>query len=90
MLLSLFQRCILDIDVQGARSVRARTIEAIFIFIRPPSFEELEKRLRDRYCFSPFFFPEALVFLNLTIHFFFPLFCETKEELKLKSRYKRG
>ncbi|XP_078149987.1 guanylate kinase 1-like [Carex rostrata] len=42
------KRCILDIDVQGARAVRARTIEAIFIFIRPPSFEELEKRLRDR------------------------------------------
>lgn len=42
------KRCILDIDVQGARSVRACTIEAIFIFIRPPSFEELEKRLRDR------------------------------------------
>ncbi|KAJ4789896.1 Guanylate kinase [Rhynchospora pubera] len=42
------KRCILDIDVQGARSVRASTIEAIFIFVRPPSFEELEKRLRDR------------------------------------------
>ncbi|GMQ09588.1 hypothetical protein CsSME_00052899 [Camellia sinensis var. sinensis] len=41
-------RCILDIDVQGARSVRASSLEAIFIFICPPSFEELEKRLRDR------------------------------------------
>ncbi|PHT54718.1 Guanylate kinase 1 [Capsicum baccatum] len=42
------QRCILDIEVQGARSVRARSLDAIFIFISPPSFEELEKRLRAR------------------------------------------
>lgn len=42
------KRCILDIDVQGARSVRASALEAIFIFISPPSFEELEKRLRAR------------------------------------------
>ncbi|KAL6539819.1 Guanylate kinase 2 [Orobanche hederae] len=42
------KRCILDIDVQGARSVRATSLEAIFIFICPPSFEELEKRLRAR------------------------------------------
>uniref|UniRef100_M1AEM6 guanylate kinase n=1 Tax=Solanum tuberosum TaxID=4113 RepID=M1AEM6_SOLTU len=43
------KRCILDIDVQGARSVRASALEAIFIFISPPSFEELEKRLRARW-----------------------------------------
>ncbi|PIN16699.1 Guanylate kinase [Handroanthus impetiginosus] len=42
------KRCILDIDVQGARSVRDSSLEAIFIFISPPSFEELEKRLRAR------------------------------------------
>ncbi|XP_039119741.1 guanylate kinase 1-like [Dioscorea cayenensis subsp. rotundata] len=42
------KRCILDIDVQGARSVRSSSLEAIFIFICPPSFEELEKRLRAR------------------------------------------
>ncbi|KAK6127329.1 hypothetical protein DH2020_038930 [Rehmannia glutinosa] len=42
------KRCILDIDVQGARSVRATSLEAIFIFICPPSFEVLEKRLRAR------------------------------------------
>ncbi|KAF3643002.1 Guanylate kinase 1 [Capsicum annuum] len=44
----IVQRCILDIDVQGARSVRASSLDAIFIFISPPSFEELEKRLRAR------------------------------------------
>ncbi|KAM4079544.1 hypothetical protein ACJW30_09G124100 [Castanea mollissima] len=42
------KRCILDIDVQGARSVRASSLEAIFIFVSPPSMEELEKRLRAR------------------------------------------
>lgn len=42
------KRCILDIDVQGARSVRASPLDAIFIFICPPSMEELEERLRAR------------------------------------------
>ncbi|XWS56264.1 hypothetical protein CRYUN_Cryun09bG0070900 [Craigia yunnanensis] len=42
------KRCILDIDVQGARSVRARSLDAIFIFICPPSMRELEVRLRAR------------------------------------------
>jgi guanylate kinase len=38
----------LDIDFQGARSVRASSLEAIFIFVCPPSFEELEQRLWAR------------------------------------------
>lgn len=42
------KRCILDIDVQGARSVKASSLEVTSIFICPPSFEELEKRLRAR------------------------------------------
>ncbi|KAH8485596.1 hypothetical protein H0E87_027145 [Populus deltoides] len=42
------KRCILDIDVQGARSVRASSLEAILIFVCPPSMEELETRLRSR------------------------------------------
>uniref|UniRef100_A0A7N0VKE5 guanylate kinase n=2 Tax=Kalanchoe fedtschenkoi TaxID=63787 RepID=A0A7N0VKE5_KALFE len=42
------KRCILDIDVQGARQVRASPLGATFIFIRPPSFAELENRLRAR------------------------------------------
>jgi len=40
--------CILDIDVQGARQVRASGLRAIFVFISPPSVEELERRLRGR------------------------------------------
>lgn len=39
---------ILDIDVQGARQVKTRIQEAISVFILPPSFSELERRLRAR------------------------------------------
>ncbi len=39
---------ILDIDVQGARDVRAAYPEAISIFIVPSSKAELERRLRQR------------------------------------------
>jgi guanylate kinase len=39
---------ILDIDVQGARQVKTRIPEAISVFILPPSFGELERRLRSR------------------------------------------
>ncbi|XP_010516372.1 PREDICTED: guanylate kinase 2 isoform X2 [Camelina sativa] len=42
------KRCILDIDVQGARSVKASSLDAIFIFVCPPSMNELEDRLRAR------------------------------------------
>ncbi|CAN7085304.1 unnamed protein product [Brassica oleracea var. botrytis] len=42
------KRCILDIDVQGARSVKASSLDAIFIFVCPPSMKELEVRLRAR------------------------------------------
>ncbi len=40
--------CILDIDVQGARSVRAARLGAIFTFIAPPSLEDLARRLVGR------------------------------------------
>ncbi len=39
---------ILDIDVQGARSIRERYDGGVFIFIVPPSMEELERRLKKR------------------------------------------
>ncbi len=39
---------ILDIDVQGARQVKKKMPDAVSIFILPPSFAELERRLRDR------------------------------------------
>jgi|SRR4030095_11545114 guanylate kinase len=39
---------ILDIDVQGAKQVKNTIRDATAIFILPPSFEELKRRLTDR------------------------------------------
>lgn len=39
---------VLVIDVQGARQVRSRGLDAVDIFILPPSASTLAKRLRDR------------------------------------------
>ena len=39
---------LLDIEVHGAAKVRMRCPEAVLIFIIPPSFEELSRRLRGR------------------------------------------
>ncbi len=39
---------VLVIDVQGARKVRARGLEARAVFVMPPSFHVLEQRLRGR------------------------------------------
>ena len=39
---------LLDIEVQGAAKVRERCPDALFIFIIPPSFEELSRRLHRR------------------------------------------
>ena len=39
---------LLDVDVQGAQQLKAAYPEAISIFVLPPSWSELEKRLRSR------------------------------------------
>jgi guanylate kinase len=39
---------ILDIDVQGAKQVKSKIKDARAIFVLPPSFKELERRLRSR------------------------------------------
>lgn len=39
---------LLDIDVQGAEQLRQSSLAAHSIFILPPSYEELERRLRGR------------------------------------------
>jgi guanylate kinase len=40
---------ILDIDVQGARQIREKAgTDAVFVFIAPPSLQDLEKRLTNR------------------------------------------
>ncbi|MCF7855087.1 MAG: guanylate kinase, partial [Candidatus Pacebacteria bacterium] len=48
------QGVLLDIDVQGARQIRSRIIDTSlgyateFVFIGPPSYSEMERRLRSR------------------------------------------
>lgn len=44
---------LLDIDVQGHRQVRKRLPEAVSIFLLPPSYDELERRLRRRHSDAP-------------------------------------
>lgn len=39
---------VLEIDVQGALQVKEKISDAVLIFIEPPDFKELEKRLRER------------------------------------------
>jgi guanylate kinase len=41
------------VDVQGAASIKNITPQAVFIFLMPPSMEELANRLRQRYTESP-------------------------------------
>lgn len=40
---------LLEIDVQGAAKVREKCPDALLIFISPPTFEELSRRLRGRH-----------------------------------------
>ncbi|MGA2985731.1 MAG: guanylate kinase [Terriglobia bacterium] len=47
------QDILLDIDVQGHQQVRRRLPEALSVFILPPSFPELSRRLRDRRSDAP-------------------------------------
>lgn len=47
--LALGKNLILEIDTQGALNVKKIMPNAVLIFILPPSFEELEARLRGRH-----------------------------------------
>jgi guanylate kinase len=42
------QDLLLDIDVQGARQIRASGLDAVSVFVLPPSYAALEARLRMR------------------------------------------
>jgi len=39
---------VLELDVQGVEALRSLNYEGVYIFVLPPSMEELEKRLRER------------------------------------------
>jgi guanylate kinase len=40
--------CILDIEMQGVKQIKKSDLNPLYAFIKPPSLEVLEKRLRDR------------------------------------------
>ena len=44
---------LLEIEIAGARQIKSSDFEALFIFIAPPNWEELEMRLSNRGTDSP-------------------------------------
>jgi guanylate kinase len=64
---------VLDIEIDGARQVRARVPEAVMVFVLPPSAEALAARLRGRDTETP-----AEVAVRLT---------RAQEELEAASEY---
>lgn len=40
--------CVLDIEIEGVKQIKNTNLNPIFVFINPPSIEELEQRLRKR------------------------------------------
>ena len=48
------QDVILKVDIQGAATIKKILPQAVFIFLTPPSMEELATRLKQRHTESPF------------------------------------
>ncbi len=46
--ISIGKKVLLEIELEGARQVRKNFPDAFLIFVAPPTFEELEKRIRGR------------------------------------------
>lgn len=40
--------CVLDIDIQGVKQIKGTLLEPLYVFIKPPSVMELERRLKAR------------------------------------------
>lgn len=40
--------CALDVDIQGVKNLKKTDLNPVYLFIKPPSLETLEKRLRER------------------------------------------
>lgn len=51
---------LVEVDLNGARALKKAMPEAITVFVEPPSFEELERRLRERNTESPAQFTRRL------------------------------
>ena len=47
-ILSSGRHCILVIDVQGVEDLQSSDVQALYVFVDAPSFEELQERLRGR------------------------------------------
>jgi guanylate kinase len=47
-ILAAGRSCVLELETQGAKEVEADMPAAVSIFVQPPSFAELERRLRER------------------------------------------
>jgi guanylate kinase len=47
-ILSSGRSCVLELETEGAKRVKELLPEAVTIFVTTPSFEELERRLRER------------------------------------------
>lgn len=45
--------CVLDIECEGVKQVRASDLNPVFVFVMPPSVEELKRRLIDRKTETP-------------------------------------
>ena len=73
-LLNEGKNVLLEIEVQGAKQVMEKCPEAITIFMVPPSFEELERRIRGRRSE-----PEDIVAQRLN---------KARSEMELKKNYK--
>lgn len=58
---------ILEIDTQGAMQLKEKMPDAVLIFIAPPSFEDLEFRLRNRNTESEEAIAKRLEFVKLEI-----------------------
>lgn len=58
---------ILEIDTQGALQVKEKMSEAVLIFIAPPSYQDLEFRLRNRKTESEEAISKRLDFVKLEI-----------------------
>ncbi|XP_057190323.1 guanylate kinase isoform X1 [Triplophysa rosa] len=40
--------CVLDVDMQGVKSIKRTDLNPLYVSVQPPSMDVLEKRLRDR------------------------------------------
>ena len=58
---------LLEIETQGALQIKKKMPEAVLIFIAPPSFEELEARLRGRHTETEEAIQKRLEFVKLEI-----------------------